>query len=125
MLEALPWILAAAYLFGRWAIRRSERWQTAGLCAGCGVEAPSNKIGGSNYCEACAPGARKNLKVGGQFFAFMGVSLVIGLSAMLLEGRLAQQNQFVDLKIRTGLAAIGAMAVVFWIHRKVKSKGVR
>ncbi len=125
MLEALPWICAAAYLYGSWAIRRSDRWQAAGACAGCGAEAPSINIGGNNYCEVCAPGARKNLEVGGQFFAFMGATAAIGLSVMLLEGGLAEQSQFADSRIRLGLTAIGAMVVVFWIHRKLKGKEVR
>ena len=125
MLEAFFGALATIYFYGRWAVHRSQRWQAAGLCAGCGAETPSTKVGGNNYCEACAPRARKNLEVGGLFFVFMGAGAAIGLSAMLLEGGLVQQDRFLDSKIQIGLAAIGAMAVAFWIHRKMKGKEVR
>ena len=125
VLEAVPWVLVAAYLYGKWAIRRSERWQAAGLCAGCGVEAPSTSVGGNNYCEVCAPRARKNLELGAQFFAFMGVIGAIALTTILLEGGLAQSDETWDVTNRLGLAAIFAMALALWIHRKLKGKAAR
>jgi len=123
VLEALPWVLGAVYLYGSWAIRRSERWQAAGLCTGCGAEGPSIEVGGNNYCEVCAPAARKNLEGAGQFFVFMGAFLAIALSVILLEGWM-RPGEFMDLKVRAGLAAIFAMGVALWIHRKMKGKAI-
>ena len=126
MLEkALVALAAAAYLYGRWALRRSERWQDAGLCAGCGAEGPREDVGGNHFCEACSPAALKNAQVGGRFFAFMGICLAIGLSALLLEGGAKGSGEFLDLKTQVGAASIFFMAVAWWIHRRMKRKEVR
>jgi hypothetical protein len=112
------------YVYGTWAMRRSDRWQAAGLCAGCGVEGPSIDVGGNKYCVLCAPGARKNLEGAGQFFAVMGAFLAIALSGLLLEGWL-RPGEFSYVDASAGVAAIFAMAIALWIHRKMKSKAVR
>ena len=86
---------------------------------------PQGSMSAATTTARCAPLARARTWKLGQFFVFMGASAAIGLSAMLLEGGLAQQDKFLDSKIQIGLVAIGAMAVALWIHRKMKGRKVR
>ena len=117
--------LAAVFLCGRWALHRSDRWQAAGLCAGCGAEAPDVDVVGNHFCQVCAPTALKNSRAGGQFFAFMGTILMIGLSALLLESGGGESDELIRLRTRVGVGAIFFMAVVWWIHRGMKRKEIR
>ena len=125
MLEVFLAALAAVYLYGRWALRRSERWQEAGLCMGCGAEGPEVEVGGNHYCEACSPAALKNSQLGGQFFAVSGAFLAIALSALLLEGGTKGSDEFLKSEIQVGVASIFAMALALWIHRRMKRKAGR
>ena len=101
---------------------RSERWHHAGLCSGCGVEGPLIEVGGRKFCEACAPAVRRNHEVGGQFFAFMGAVLVIGLCALLLSAEGEASDEIAILRIKVGLAALFFGLIAWWVRRGLRGR---
>lgn len=112
--------LFSAYVLARLAAYRSAWREQAGACFRCRVKEPVVRLGGKDFCEACADTTLRNYRMGFRFFVFLGILMTLLVAAIVVDSGGSALSGLGPMGEELALVLLGLVVATIWIRKGMR-----